>query len=471
MIRLGTPGRVFAIALVSSFVSGCADSAPTSTTPPAPAAPTEMRAEVRPTIPDVPAPDPGPTTPPTTVPPTGTGPSSAFVNNPARCATMQDEARRNPARFSPTTPFNIPAACLELHPESANWASTWYEHGNLPGRTDPRQRGDLRIAFDAYSTAVYYADQATTTINVYTAGWSYGYDLENGRSIPWNPSWRPASGTDGEMIILDRTTGKEIELWGVQTSNFSECLTLGNILAGFRPGTDLCTYTAYVGRNQDGTIANGTTSSGFSKLPTKGMGHLLGMALLPTLDEIENGSINHAVNMETYATMFGPGCTASQISAGVAGTDCGFSVAPATRLEWSNAAPVCGASSMSFTSTDRAKTVPEGMRFVLNKTDAEIEAWLNSQNYTGARRSTARIFAVALRDYGWIISDTTCWTSSMPVEGVANPDARARWRALGVGDPTNDSRLLNGLIGSSADVKVIRPSADRLLTSASGSAS
>ena len=188
----------------------------------------------------------------------------------------------------------------------------------------------------------------------------------------------------------------------------------------------------------------------------RGMGALQAMALLPTLDEVEKGSINHALNMETYGTMFGPACPTS--GGGTPGVDCGYAVAPATRLEWWNGpAGECGSVAQQNTPTDRAKTVPEGMRFALDMTDAQIDAWLDTKGYTGAKRTTARIFAVALRDYGWIISDTTCWTSATAVEGVANPQARARWAALGVTNitPQANSEFLQGLIPAESKVRTI----------------
>ncbi|MEZ5254946.1 MAG: hypothetical protein R2689_13920 [Microthrixaceae bacterium] len=391
--------------------------------------------------------------------------TASLVNNAQRCTQVRAAATANPARFRATSVFNTPAACMERHPESDRWSSTWFTFANYPGRTDPSRRGELVIAFDAYGIPVYSTADATTTIKVYTAAWSYGHELGGGRSIPWNPKWKAASGKDAKLIILDPASGKEWTLWGVRNPSSLECLSAANLLDGYRLGTDLCTYTAYIGRNVDGSIADATNSDGFSQLGGRGMGRLLGMTLLPTLDEIERGSINHAINMETYATMFGPGCTAEQISAGQAGSKCGYAVAPATKLEWTDTVLKCGSSTMAYTDESRALTVPEGMRFVLNKTDAQIDAWLDAQGYVGQRRSTARIFAVALRDYGWIISGTSCSRSSMAVEGIANPTARERWERLGMTDPTkNDTALLNGLITSANDVVVLRPNHDTLLT-------
>mgnify|MGYP000747623160 CR=1 FL=1 len=157
----------------------------------------------------------------------------------------------------------------------------------------------------------------------------HGDNLGAQRTIPWNPSWLPANGNDLELLILDRTTGREWGLWGYQKYNWSSCLTLANLAAGYRPGVDLCAAMATVSRTPTGEFSDYRTSSGASDGWGRGMGAIQGLALLPTLDEIEKGSINHALNMETYGTMFGPACPTS--GGGTPGVDCGYAVAPATR--------------------------------------------------------------------------------------------------------------------------------------------
>lgn len=393
----------------------------------------------------------------------------AFVANPQRCAEVRARQRSNPPLYSETSIFNTPAACLELHPQSQSWASRWFNFANYPGRTDPAQRGAIDVAFDDYSTPIYDAADATGWIKVYHPSWAWASDLGPDSMIPWNPSWRPAPGNDHEMTIVDHHNGIEWGLWGVMIDNPTECWTLENFAKGYRIGQDLCVWVGHIGYNTDGTLADGRSGDGYSLKGDRGMGRLLSRTLLPTLDEIERGSINHAVNMETYATMFGPGCTAAQVSAGKAGTDCGYAVAPATRLELENGPLQCGNATQPATPEGRAKSIPEGMRFVLNKTDAEIESWLDSRGYVGAKRNTARIFAVALRDYGWIISDSSCWNSSMAVEGVANPKARNRWAKLGITNPAADgASLLDGLISGPQDVITLKPNLDKLYTTVHG---
>lgn len=379
-----------------------------------------------------------------------------------RCDELMRAARSNPPHFDPATTWNRPAACLPTHPESERWAQRWFDSANYPGRNDPSQRGAITVAFDEYSSPVYELADATTTVRVYTTSWGYGHNLGDHRELPWNPSWEPARGNDHEMIIIDPATGREWGLWGVMKENWTTCLTVENLLGGYRPGVDLCAAKAVLGVDVSGAVSDFRTSSGFSLGFGRGFGRVQSLALLPRLHEVEAGSIHHAVNMETYATMFGPSCTPAQMNTAAAGSECGFAVAPATRIEWLDGPPdMCGARSQPNTPAAREMTVPGGMRFVHDLSDAEIDQWLDRRGLSGTKRRTARTFAVALRDYGWIISDTTCWTSSMAVEGIANPTAAARWRDLGITAPADDGpTLLAGLIPDASRVHVVAPSAD-----------
>ncbi|MEZ5322452.1 MAG: hypothetical protein R2698_10335 [Microthrixaceae bacterium] len=448
--------RALSAVLVPIPLAGCDSVSPpsrTTTTVPAPAAQT---ASVTPEA--IPSAD---HVNPTTSPDRPDDPGE-------RCAADKASARQNPPQFSPDSVFNQPASCLGVRADSAAWSRRWFDNANLPGRTDPSQRGRITVSFDAYSTPIYYTDDATTTIRVYIASWGWPSNVSDGDSIPWNPDWQPAAGSDMEMVIIDRATGRQWGLWGVQKVNWSTCLTLGNLFAGYRGGTDLCAGQVSLGTNPDGSIADLVHSSGYSGAGQRGMGNLLATALLPTLDEIEKGSIEHVVNMETYGTMFGPACTPAQVNTAAAGVDCGYAEAPATRLEWySGPAASCGASAQANTPEARAKTVPEGMRFRLNLTDAQVESWLDRRGFTGAKRRTARIFATAFRKYGWVISDTTCWDSAMAVEGIANPSARRRWADLGIASPTSDgATLLDGLITSADQVETLNPPTPGRLTNA-----
>src|SRR5690606_17602981 len=94
-----------------------------------------------------------------------------------------------------------------------------------------------------------------------------------------------------------------------------------------------------------------------------------------------------------------------------------------------------------------SKMVPRGSRLVIDRTDAEIQQWLDSRGYSGRLRETARIFAVALRDYGLIQLDTTGGPATIQVSGGRNPETAAGWRALGIEGDGLD--FLDGLVTSS----------------------
>lgn len=164
-------------------------------------------------------------------------------------------------------------------------------------------------------------------------------------------------------------------------------------------------------------------------------------AMLATPEEVAAGEIRHALSMGAANTMFGPECTAEELETDAAGTTCGFAVAPAGGLEWHTACSACAPSPLSDLEL-RKRGIPEGARFALDISDAEIESWLDSRGYTGRLRETARIFAVAVRDYGWFITDTA-GTATFGVSGSANPETRDAWRALGIEGHGKD--LLKGL--------------------------
>lgn len=90
--------------------------------------------------------------------------------------------------------------------------------------------------------------------------------------------------------------------------------------------------------------------------------------------------------------------------------------------------------------------VPHGSRFALDITDVEIENWLDRRGLEGVKRRTARAFAVALRDYGWIIDETGHHQSAFEVETNANPDARGIMASAGLADRNDFRTLLDGLI-------------------------
>jgi len=112
--------------------------------------------------------------------------------------------------------------------------------------------------------------------------------------------------------------------------------------------------------------------------------------------EIEQGKIEHALSMP------------------IKGTSGQFYVAPATKLEHPG----------------KVGTIPEGMRFALNVTYAEIDTYVNSLTaLTPAKKKAIRVILVALKDYGWFITDTA---GGHALHFEAPESAQAEWERIGV---------------------------------------
>ena len=134
-------------------------------------------------------------------------------------------------------------------------------------------------------------------------------------------------------------------------------------------------------------------------------------------------------------TMFGPECSSTdRVDPNKFGVTCGSAVAPAGQFEKVNG--------VNQTGLARTDTVPEGTRFALMVSDADIDAWIVSRGYTGARATTARIMAVSLRDYGWFITDSSSVGAGFTLSGAANSETKNKWAALGLTDESDRSLLL-----------------------------
>ncbi len=381
-----------------------------------------------------------PTTGPTGPPPTLPGGASAF------------DLRRP---FAPEVAWNRPVSELGRSTEYAEYAERFWKYSNYGAWNDPTQRDDIYIQFRDYSTPIYDARTATGTKRAYFA--DFGYPPEPGYSIeiPWNESWREANGSDAMILMANPDTGEHWVVWAYQRNNPSTCLGLANLASGFTPFSDICVGGASKLVNEDGTVADYRTWN--STQNGRGMG-IPKLALVTTPYEVRAGVIEHALEMTVFNTMFGPPCDAAQMATDAAGSTCGFYVPPATRIEWFDKAPTdCGANNQPSTPAYRQKTVPEGMRFALDVSDEDIEAWLTERGYAEPLRSTARVFAVALRDYGWVIAETGCYGTSIEVDGMVNPDAKAIWESLGVVDTPEAGSMLRGLFTQDR-IYVVNPS-------------
>lgn len=257
-------------------------------------------------------------------------------------------------------------ANLPRHPESAKYAEyLWNDFaGKIP-----------ELNFRKYTFPVYDATKAT---DQYVIKDTNNWGNLNGKTVPFNPTWKPNAGTDSQIIILDPATGKEWNLWEVVVDTASKQITIGN--GNLCPGD-------YLTNNWDNKATKCTGSRGV------GINYL---AMLVRPWEIEQGKIEHALSMP------------------IIGTSGQTYVAPATKLEHPG----------------KVGNIPEGMRFALNVTYAEIDTYVNSLTaLTAAKKKAIRVILVALKDYGWFVTDTA---GGHTLHFEAPESAQAEWERIGV---------------------------------------
>jgi hypothetical protein len=357
--------------------------------------------------------------------------------------------------FAADAPWNRTAAELGRSEKYQDYVENFLHMGNRGALDDPAWRGRFSTYFSEYSVPIYPLSDATQEIPVWTAGFGYPGNLTDGALAPWNPAWEPAGGNDQMLMVADPETGRWWSLWLVQKVNWTGCLTIENLAKGYTPGSGICVGGGNLATAIDGSVADYRSSSGV--LGGRGMG-LEKLEMVVTVDEVELGSIRHALAMNVYNPMFGPECSAEERDSPAAGSTCGFFVSPAERVEFaSGGTENCGPNTIEPTVENRERTIPHGMRFAVDMSDADIESWLDSRGYTGAFRRTAKIFATAMRDYGFVIAETTCWDAGIEVDGSENPQTRQRWEDLGV--PVGEDaaqQLLWGLV-TEDNLYVVKP--------------
>lgn len=366
--------------------------------------------------------------------------------------------------------WNQPVCNLPRYSKSAEYVSRFYNWSNLtldpstatnkgrisvsPGYPKEPTFDDLTGLGKLFTREIYYTNSpvnpATTTTKIATADVSpSNLDGEDNKSmlpdtpIPWNPKWKASQGGDNEIYIIDdrpEGNGRTYKINGYNNGVF--CWATGRI----------CTGSTNVARDLNGDYVDYRTYEGF--VDERGVG-LSFLATLTLPQEVEAGEIRHTLGMAIPNTSFGPVCTAEQKGTSAEGVSCGVAFAPATKHEHGGKSKLQHvASQYQFYTLD--KTIPEGMVFALDMTDAQIESWLNSRtDLAGVKRNTARIFAVALRDYGVMVVDTNGNWPGIQVAGGINPENAAKWTALGLG-PNDGKNLLEGLITEN-NLHVVEP--------------
>jgi hypothetical protein len=295
------------------------------------------------------------------------------------CLDARGTVYRRP--YGPKAPWNVPVRGLPRDAKSALYVERLWEHGS-------NEPGNVNLSFDEYTYPVYEVADAT---GYYPVSIDRDSPL-NGDWILWNPAWQPASGSDGQVILLDPATGREWNLWQVRFADGMVHATNGNQV----PGSYWLREVGFV--------------------PSRGAG-IPYLAMLVRPAEVACGRIGHALSMP------------------IVNTDGEFSVAPATALEYEEHGP---------------GGVPEGMRFALDVTDEDITAWIESlpRDLPPATARSARVIAEALRDYGWFITDSS---GGAHLQFEDRLTAGAAWATLGldkheIGGKVYPRDLLDGLV-------------------------
>jgi hypothetical protein len=338
------------------------------------------------------------------------------------------------AARGPLAAWATPAAQVPTSPRSAEWAARYGAYADLLDHQFSVQFGFAPAGTD-YSMPVYSAADATTVARVFRRpeAWSGRFDIPVGSTIPWNPSWLPADGNDGFLLIVDPATGREWDVWALSTPSFdrpylkqSECsYQMDSMALGYDPSADLCAAAVTVISTPEGAPADLRLYRG--NYPAAGGGGLPNTAGLATPAEVAAGVIPHALKfgVSWELSMSGPTCPTDVTTPDDprVGTTCGVSVAPAGQFE---------SGSVDSTPEQLARMVPDGTRLVVDLSDRDIDAWLDARGYTGELRRTARIFAVALRDYGLIQTSSTGGPAIIQLSGARNPATAQAWRDLGI---------------------------------------
>lgn len=298
--------------------------------------------------------------------PTATAPTTPAPSSTASTSGGYDRP------FGENAPWNVAVKGLQVDPNSAHLADLFYNHASdRPGNFNL----NLNEGF-----AVYSAKDATGMFKVDT---SYSTNID-GKTIPWNPSWKAPDTSDGKVIVLDPDTGREWDLWQTKFDGSTVHAVNGSLVPG--------DYHTYEGGN----------------MPSRGAG-IEYLAGLVRPEELAAGKIEHALAMT------------------ISNTDGDRFVAPATKLEHPE---------------NPSGGIPEGTRFALNVTDAQIDSW--TKTLPVAWQDEGHVIATALRDYGWFITDTSGGAASFEFEDKAS--AGTDYHNMGIADAGN---MLDGLMHQS----------------------
>jgi hypothetical protein len=305
------------------------------------------------------------------------------------------------------------------HPNETYFRDVLWFGNEGPGNTPNPQNGVNWCNFFSrdYTYPVYRSSDAggqTAQVSVSAGNWRNGV-------VPWNPAWTIPAGTDAQVIILDESTGVEFNGWNLRYVGSPPRLVS-------RDGNTARLSRITADQNDPvGGVAGDyrTKTNGFR--PSRGVG-IQYLAMLITPQEIEQGKIYHALSMVMRRSGYRYFCT------------------PATKGE-------------RFSGNEADYGVPQGTRFYLDISDAEINAHVASwpSGVPQSTRNTMRIVFKAMQEYGWIATD----------QGGDNHiqfqhDASTDWTPYGLDEIFVNGKnyprdAIDGLLSDRSRIKCLRP--------------
>lgn len=290
-----------------------------------------------------------------------------------------------------------------------------------------------------YSVPFYDAAKASTTARCYQLNWAKSQqtfgNVPIGTTIPWNLAWKPGTGSDKILCIVNYSTGEAWYLWVVTPNPGFACWDFWgpNNQAGF--SSPWGTKIGLAGLTRQPNIFKAKDGSTVS---ARGMG-IDKAALVLRASEVASGQVKHALSL----TISNPATSPMKHRR------------PATKLEHAAGVPV-GADGSNV--MPASQTLPSGARFVLLRDRAWVENWAYKKFGKTRLAESMIVIGMAFVEYGGIVAETGGWGIGVETDGMIDPVSGAEWKRLGFNDVGNSPGLglLDGLFDDPAFVAVVR---------------
>lgn len=319
----------------------------------------------------------------------------------------------------------------------------WKYGGLLPaGKT----LGDvITLATKDYSVPAYDVKEANTKVKVFQHnGYKGLFTISNtgfkaGGEVPFNLAWKPGTGNDNILHVIDWELGK---VWEMGAVTYNEPWNLfdspwgwlgrwamgPNGKAGFEWGNP-----NHIGVGGIQHYSNLWTGTDINPKPSekmilgRGCG-LPGASLIVRAERVRaalkrgDQDIGHALPMSISTTMHDTDSSGP-----------GFFVPPATRVEWGKG--TAWANRCTGGVPLNKDSIPQGLTIAIEPT-FDVPTHLDKMGFSGAKRATAEILLNTAKRRGIILgAETGCGASALiQTDGLINPTTAKVWAELGVVD-------------------------------------